>query len=230
MMNGGGYDIARVYVLRAAWFKLAGVGLWQGRLLSYFLSLVLIVVTALAARNLYNRRTAWLAAAFMFCSAVVMSASRLRHDVDLGLALALSLWLYSKARQQERPILHLLAGAFAGWGWFAHYDATFLGPVLAVGLYGPDWVRRWRSGQRTPDPSMLWFLLGGLLAAGSVFLVQVLPDWEKFRTREARYPQNLHQYLTLVYEHVRNIAQFSRLELLLIVMGLGGAPRTCRLP
>jgi 4-amino-4-deoxy-L-arabinose transferase-like glycosyltransferase len=224
MMMGGGLDIPRVYALWAVWFKLVGVGLWEGRWLSYLLTLILIGVTALAARNLYNRATAWFAAVFMFCSAVVMAAARLRHDIVLALALALSLWLFSEARQRKRPALHLLAGALAGWGWFAHYNATFLGAVMVVGLYGPDGVQRWRTGQRKLDRAMLLFILGGVLAAGSVFLIQIVPDWGKFlATREVRHPSHLDQFLSLVRDHINNIALFSRLDLVLIALGLAGA-------
>ncbi len=224
IMAFGGHDVHYYYLPMAGWFRLVGVGFWEGRVFNLGVSVLVIVVTALAARNLYDRATAWTAVATMLSSAVLVTGLQLRHDIGLGLAIAAGLWAYSVAIKHDRAAFHLLAGLFVGWGWFAHYHATLFGVMLALGLYGPRYIVQAYKGQYTPTRGVWLFALGGMLGGGSVFLLQLLPQWEGvITTRQSRTPRGLLAIAYAAFKHARTVAETSPYEFLLIVLALGWA-------
>ena len=224
LMVYGGHDVQRYYLPMAWWMQIVGIGWWQGRLFNLIVSLPLIVMSGLAARNLFGRAAGWLAAIFLFVSAVVVIGMRLRHDMGLGLAIAACLWAYSEALKRGSKPLHFLAGVLMGLGLFAHYHATGFGIALAIGLYLPRTIERVRRGNWRPEIGLILFGLGGLAGMGIVVVFQIIPDWQGFlATRELRNPPNLLQYLESTLGHINSIAAHSQLELILIGAGLVAA-------
>ncbi|MEO8395023.1 MAG: glycosyltransferase family 39 protein [Chloroflexota bacterium] len=224
LMYYGGHDVQRYYLPMAWWMQIVGIGWWQGRLFNLIVSLPLIALSGLAARNLFGRAAGWLTAIFLFVSAVVVVGMRLRHDMGLGLAIAACLWAYSAAIRRGSKPLHFLAGALIGLGLFAHYHATGFGIALALGLYLPRYFQRIRQGNWRPEIGLILFGLGGLVGAGIVVVFQIIPDWQGFlATRELRNPPNLTQYLDSTLGHINSIAAHSQLELILIGVGLAAA-------
>lgn len=224
LMYYGGHDVQRYYLPMAWWMQIVGIGWWQGRLYNLIMTLPLIVLTGLAARNLFGRAAGWMAAAFLFVSAVVMVGVRLRHDIGLGIAIAASLWAYSEALRRDSKPFHFAAGALMGLGWFAHYHATGFGVALALGLYLPRYIRQARQGNWRPETGFILYGLGGLVGAGIVVIFQILPDLQGFlATRELRNPLDLATYVQSTLGHINSIAQHSQLELILIGAGLGAA-------
>jgi hypothetical protein len=218
------YYIPRFYIPYALWLKVVGVGLWEGRLFAFGLVMLTTLFGAWAARNLYGRAVGWFSAGALFCSAGLMVGARIRHDIGLALAITLSLWAFSEAAKRQRPALHLLAGMFMGWGMFAHYHASGLGAVLALALYGPRYVTRLRAKQYWPEKELWLYVLGGLIGAGMVAVVQIFPDFDGFlKSRGPRNPKNIAQFLKALRGHLGHIWLFSRLEFVLIVLGLGAA-------
>lgn len=218
------YYIPRFYIPYALWLKIVGVGLWEARLFAFGLVMLTTLFGAWAARNLYGRAAGWFSAGVLFCSAGLMVGARIRHDIGLALAMTISLWVYTEAVKRHRPALHLLAGLFMGWGMFAHYHASGFGVVLAIALYGPRYAARLRAKQYWPEKELWLYVLGGLIGAGMVALVQIFPDVDSFiNNRGPRHPKSLPKYFKSVGRHIGNIWHFSRLEFLLIVLGLGAA-------
>jgi hypothetical protein len=228
LMWYGGHDVHRYYLPMAWWLSVVGVGFWEARLFSYLVTLAVVVVGGLAGASLYDRATGWTAALVLFASAVVMIGARVRHDAGLALSVALCLWLYGLALRRRRLWLHALAGAMIGLGWFSHYHAIGFGPALALALYLPRYVAQARAGQGArrwlPEAGFWWFAAGGLMGAGLVFLLQVLPDWQAFLlTRESRAPAALGGLWASWWAHIESIGFHSRYELILIALGLGAA-------
>ncbi len=213
--------IPRWAVLQAQWMKLVGIGLWQGRLLNLLLALVALAATARAAHNLYGGRAGLFTAAALFTSALFVLASRLRHDVGLGLALALSLWLYSEALKRGRGWFHLLAGIVMGWGGFSHYHVAGLAPAVFVALYLPRYLARWRAGRRMPERGAWLYALGLTLGVASFVAVQILPDVSSFLVNRApRNPESALQYLRDAVGFIGLIPSVAWIQLLLIALGL----------
>ncbi|MBL8146449.1 MAG: glycosyltransferase family 39 protein [Anaerolineae bacterium] len=227
LMAYGGHDVQRYYLPMAWWLSIVGAGFWEARLFSYLVTLGVVVVGGLAGAALYDRATGWLTAFALFASAVVMIGARIRHDAGLALAIALGLWLYGLALRRHKLWLHALAGLMVGLGWFAHYHAIGFGPALALALYLPRYIAQARDGGRRrwlPEAGFWAFAAGGLLGAGAVFLLQVLPDLQAFLlTRESRTPVGLAGLLEAAWGHLQSIIFHSRYEFILIALGLGAA-------
>lgn len=222
IMYYGGGDIHRFMLPVAWWIRLVGEGFWQTRLFFFLMLFPLTLLTALAARNLY--KSGWIAALVMFSSAVVMGGARIRQDVGLAVAVAAALWLYTEAVKRQKNVLHFLAGVAIGLGWFAHYHAIGFGAVLFIALYIPLWVERRRRGEPMPVLGASLFIVGGLVAAGCVFLLQIVPDWEGFLVaRQFRNPHTLSDLAIAFLKHWSNIVLHSQLELILILVALAAA-------
>ncbi|HEX3053588.1 MAG TPA: glycosyltransferase family 39 protein, partial [Aggregatilineaceae bacterium] len=206
-----------------AWLRVVGIGLWEARLFTFLLTFVVITLTGLAAGNLYGRRTALLTAAFLVCSATLMSAARIRHDIGLAVMLAASLWVYSLALRREQRGLHLLAGLLMGWGMFAHYNATGLGVAAAASLYGPRYMAGLKQDKRWPEAGLWLYGLGGLIGAGTVMLTQMLPYLDTFFKNNSPEPVSLEKYLDTFFEYLTLARQSSQLEVLLISAGAAAA-------
>lgn len=228
-MGDAYYAYPRFFWLLGIWIKLFGVGLWQERLLGYLLIFPVIGFTALAARNLYGSRVAALTTITLFASAVLMSAARVRHDIGLAICLAASLWLYTEAIKRRSNLLHFVAGLIMSFGAFSHYHASGLGLAMVIGLYLPGYLSRRRL---IPEIGMILYGLGGVLGAGIVFLVQILPDdlagflW--VLPHLSNYSDDSNQFIISLVGNVLNIGFFSIFELLLVVLGVITAIRRRR--
>jgi hypothetical protein len=229
LMYYGGHDVQRYYAPMAAWLSVFGVGLWQARLFSFVVTLLVALVGGLAAGRLYGRAAGWVAALLLFASANVLIGARIRHDAGLALAVALALWLYAEGLKRDRRLWHGLAGLMIGLGWFAHYHATIFGVGLVVGLYVPRWLagRGWR---RALDGAA--FGVGGLIGGAFVFALQVLPHLRDGDSvaRAARGAGDLIGVGWATLAHVGSIGQHSLLELALILAAVGVALWRRRFP
>ncbi|MBK9749538.1 MAG: glycosyltransferase family 39 protein [Chloroflexi bacterium] len=169
---GDAYHVfPRFFWLHAAWIDLFGIGLWQGRVLSFLLIFPVIIFSGAAARNLYGMRVALMTTVTLFASAVLAAAARIRHDVGLAVVVACSLWLHTEAIKRGARPLHVLAGLMIGLGIYADYHAAAYGAALLVGLYVPGMVQR-----RRWDTNALWYASGLLISASVVLVVQALAN------------------------------------------------------
>jgi len=218
------YSINRYYMLVGGWLKLFGVGLWQARAFSFLLVHVVIVLTALTAKNLYGKRTAWFTAAALFSSVILMSGGRLRHDIGLTVSIAVALWLWSETKIRRKSILHLAAGLALGSGLASHYHAPFFGVALAAAFFGPSLVLHREHRQRTLGDLVL-FVAGGFAAAALIIAVQPIPTGGPGHYIHAH---TVGEWLDAVRQHVANISHFSQYEFVLIALGVGAALRRRR--
>jgi hypothetical protein len=218
----GGQDTQLFYIPMAYWMRIFGTGLWTGRLFNLCLTLIVTILGVLTAHNLYDNRAALFTGLALFASAALMAGARLRHDIGLALAIASSLYTYSEAIRRQSVRLHVLAGVLMGWGWFAHYHAILFGVAMTVGLYGPRYLDRRRAGKYWPEKEMWLYVLGGILGAVTVILIQILPQWEDFRGRvfHGSATLTLADLGERISSHFLSIAEHSQVEFLLIVTGI----------
>lgn len=227
------YAYPRFYWLMGIWMNLFGVGLWQGRLLGWLLILPVMVFTALVAKAWYGKAVAWLTVAFMFCSAVLISAARIRHDIGLAICVALALWFYTLAEKRGRLRWHFLAGLVIALGIFAHYHAVGMGAALFAGLYLPRYIaqllERARSRFWLPEGGAWLYALGCIVGGVVVLLVQMLPDdlpgWLWTLQHQAKYSSNGSETLFAFFGNIFNVGFFSIFEFLLLVVGVIAAVR-----
>jgi hypothetical protein len=204
------------------WLRALGATtLWHVRLFHLLVMLVIMLVTALAARNLYGSQTALFTGAAIFSSAIAFLGLRARHDIGLALALACSIWLFSVALQRRQNRLHFLAGLVMGLGMFAHYHALLIAPAVALALYLPHMLGL--RGQNRPASwgNATFYAVGVGVGFAAVVAVQVLPDVQMFLAmREPRNPTTFKKFLQTVLRHLDTLSQVSQWETLLIYLGL----------
>ncbi len=212
------YSLPRWFGLVALWLQTTGIGIWEGRMLSLLVTTITIVLTTNAAARLFDRPTSIAVLLTLLASSVAVVGLRLRHDVGVQLALALSLWVYSFAIKRNGRTLHLLAGVCAGLSVGAHYHGLGLTVALGIGLHLPNYLDELRRGRYIPPVNALAFAFGAVLAGGSIFAWQVLPNLEQFRTYlSPRSPQSLNEFWQSFIYHIAQVPQLSSLEFVLLL-------------
>lgn len=230
IMAFGGYEVTALAIPFGWWVSIMGTGFLQSRLFFFLCTLLLIGLTTLAARRLYDHRVAALTAVFMFASAVVTAGTRIRHDIGLALAVAASLWVYGEALHRKDRGLHAFAGLIIGLGVFVHYHAAIFGVVLALALYLPNWLagKRWFAdkGWRgwIPEPDFWAYVFGGVTAAMVFILLRLLPTQDDaVLARVVRLPDDPLHLIQMIGAYIDVIGQFSLFELALVVMSVAAA-------
>ena len=182
------------------------------------------IFTVLAARNLFDRRTALFTLLAMLASSVLVVGLRLRHDIGVGLTISASLWVYSVARKRNSWALHGVAGFCAGLGLGAHYHALGLSIALAAGLYLPEYFERIHRKQFFPQPEAIAYCCGAMISGLLILALQVLPDIQQFQEYLApRSPHSLQEFVESVIYHVAQLPQHSQLEFIFVVVALSAA-------
>lgn len=222
MMVEREFEIYRFYQVMGEWLKIFGEGMWQARLFSFVLVLFVIVLSAFVTRNHYGKKAALFAAVYLLGSAVMMSASRIRHDVGLAVAVALSLVLHSEGEKRESKLLHFLSGCAIGLGMLAHFHAAFLGFAMLLSLYGPDYVANLRK-RRLPKSGPWLYGFGGLIGVLIVLAIQPLPQNTGLIIAES--PIASGGFMRATLQHFVNISHLSQVEFLLISVGFVAAIR-----
>ncbi len=158
-------------------YSVLGLGLFQTRLVAWVFGGVLLMLTVLVGRRLYDLNTGLLAALLLALSLPFLQASRFRQDIILTTMVMLALWLALWAFRHERAWwAHLLAGFLIGVGMDVHQSAFMFTPALAalyLGQYGRKLlVRRgtWLAG------------IGGAAGVGIWVAIHILPSPETYST------------------------------------------------
>ncbi len=212
--------VPRMLLLLAGWTQIVGLGYWEGRLFFLLMCVLVVVFTALAARDLYDTPTALLTALTLVSSMVLAQAGRIRYEVGVALCVAVSLWLFAMGTIKGKRALYLLAGAVMGLGAFAHLHAAPLGIVMAVALFAPHIMQNWRAGVING----LLYGTGGLAIAVVYVVVQVLPNPDLyFAATLVRAADDPSSFGMMLWGHLRNVYWHSRAEYLLILGGLAAA-------
>jgi hypothetical protein len=114
-----------------------------------------------------------------------------------------------------------------GWGLFGHYNAALSGVAVFVGLYAPRYVNQARAGNRWPERGFWLYGIGAFLAALSAIAIQILPNIDAFlgnRLGQASQAwQTLPGFMDATSFYLQSIFTFSRLEFILIVVGIVSA-------
>ena len=105
------------------------------RTLSVLLGTATVLTTFLLARELWGRRIAWLAAAFLTFGHFHMHYSRLAvNNIADPLFITLTLWLLIRGLRSGERFLFVLAGGVIGLAWYGYVGSRLIPIILTVYL------------------------------------------------------------------------------------------------
>jgi hypothetical protein len=218
----GGEDVFHYFIPMGIWMQVVGTGFVQARIYQLLMTLVLMVIMFPLVQRLYDKQTAWLTVLMLFAGSVVVLATTIRHDIGLGILLTLSFLIHRIAIDRNQQRLHFVAGLMVGFGLFTHYHAIAFGPALMVALYAPYYVRDFRSRGWRFSKGLVLYAIGGLVGAGIVFGVQILPQLDAvLGVREFR-SEGVLGVIQSYFEYFAVLAELSQFEFVLVVTGMMG--------
>ena len=156
-------------------FRLFGLGLFQGRVVSLLWGGVLLVMTFLAGRRLYGPATAYIAVLFLAVSQPwLVSSHIIRPDVVVATLVMAGMYCALRGLQEGSRPWHLLAGLCLGLSFDVHPNSLAFMPMV-----GFCYVARY--GWRAVLSRDAWLYVAGI-AIGAVYYasVRILPDPQHF--------------------------------------------------
>jgi hypothetical protein len=218
----GGEDVFHYFIPMGVWMQFVGTGFIQARVYQLLMTLVLMAVIYPLVKRLYDKQTAWLTVLMLFAGSVVVLATTIRHDIGLAIMLTLSFLVHQTAVTRNETRLHFIAGLMVGFGLFTHYHAIALGPALMIALYAPYYMRDFKARGWRPSAQLMLYAIGGLVGAGIVFGVQILPQLDAvLGVREFR-SEGVVGIIESYVEYVAVLAELSQFEFILIFAGVVG--------
>lgn len=159
----------------SASFGLLGLGLFQGRVVSWLFGLVLLGFTFGVGKRLYSPLTGALAALLVALSLSFLQASHyIRPEVMLAAANMTALYCYLAGAQDGRRWTFAVAGLIGVLAVDIHINGAFF--LLALGV-----LHLVRVGREFFRSSSTWLLAAGA-AVGAIYylIVRVLPNPQTF--------------------------------------------------
>ena len=192
------WEMPGFILLLAGWFKLAGVGLLQARLLTLLLGVGFLLIWAGVLARL--GASLWVRAIALAVIGVdyffVLDATYARSDMLSLVCLGAALLAYLQWRQSRLDLAVLIACAFTAATGLTHPNAGLL-TVIALGvLAARDWRRfQWRHGWLAAAP----FVIG---AALWMTYISRAPDLFK-----AQFSQNASNRFSAILHPVTSILE-----------------------
>lgn len=153
-------------------YKLFGFGLVQSRLVSVAFAGLLVLLTYLTARRLYDAKIGLISAGLLMGNPLIFRYARIaRPEIMLTALGMLSVYLLISAIESGRRTGYFLCGVVSGAAFLTHYNGIVL--VLAIFV-----MLLWeKDGKHVP-----WYTLGcGLV--GAVFILHISQDYALFRVQ-----------------------------------------------
>ncbi len=155
----------------AAAFAVGGLGLFQARLTSWLLGIVLLLLVFALGRRLYSTLTAALTTTLLALSYVFLQASHYaRVDIFLACAVTAALYLFVVGVQDDKRWAFFASGLVGGLSVDIHMN----GALFAISLAALFIVVYGRKVLRTRHT---WYFAGGAVLAGIYYLgVHIVPN------------------------------------------------------
>ena len=154
----------------AAAFAIGGLGLFQARLASWLLGIVLLILVFALGRRLYSTLTAALTTTLLALSSIFLQASHYaRVDIFLACAVTSALYLFVIGVQDNKRWAFFASGLIGGLSVDIHMN----GALFAISLVVLFVVVFGRKVLRTRHA---WYFAGGAVLAGIYYLgVHIAP-------------------------------------------------------
>jgi hypothetical protein len=156
-------------------FRLFGLGLYQGRLVSLIWGGALLVMTFLAGRRLYGPAAAYIGVLFLAVSQPwLVSSHIIRPDIVVATLVMASLYSALRGLQGGGRPWHLLAGLCLGLSFDVHPNALAFMPMVGLCYLS-------RYGWRAVLSRDAWLYVAGI-AIGALYYVavRIAPDPVQF--------------------------------------------------
>jgi hypothetical protein len=144
------------------WSRVFGVGLAQGRVLSYLLGLPALPLMYATSRLWYGRRTALVTTSIAALSILFLESTIARNNALPMAAASLIMFVHVYACQQERRGLHFAVGLLSVLALETHLAHLSL-MVAWGGYYLVDYLSRVRQNGRWLQSAPLCFFLAGAI-------------------------------------------------------------------
>ena len=145
-------------------FKLWGLGLWQGRLASWLIGVVLLIVVFLFSKKFFSYATGALAVLLLSVSWIFLQSSHyIRPDITLALFVWLALFTYLLGNIHKKKWFFLISGLMIGFTLDIHPN----GLLFAISLSFVHLLIYRRRVFR--EPVTYYFIAGALIAAAYYF-------------------------------------------------------------
>ena len=206
-------------------FALAGVGVWQARLVSELTGIASVMLLAFGVRRIAGREAGLIAGALVATNYVYVMWNRAALMEASMVAFMVAAW-YCYARAQTQPLWGVLAAACALLAYFTKAAAIFF--VAALGIEAVLTLIRPPASASQASRRAAVVTLAGLAACGIIALALfVVPNWTDYRfynwqmsvTRKPSY--DLRSLLNRVtwFPIVHDI--FTRMWFTVVVGGMG---------
>jgi 4-amino-4-deoxy-L-arabinose transferase-like glycosyltransferase len=156
-------------LLLALGFRLAGVGVWQARVVSVLCGLATLLLTYELGRRLYDARVGVLAAAALCAlrfsldprasGVPLLDLGRIvRYDILVPVFVLASVLCFLAAHRRDRRLGYLGTGLLAGLATLSHVYGAFILAVLVGALL-------WEQGREALRRPPAWLIMAGWLLA-----------------------------------------------------------------
>ena len=205
-MEAYNYEYMPLYPLLVALsFKGLGLGIWQARMVSVFCGLIVILLTFLLGRRLYDDATGLLAV-FVLCvvrlavdtwlyhsGILLLDLARvIRYDVLVPVWVLAACLLFLRSHQNISQLGYVGTGVLAGLATLSHLYGGF---ILAV--FGS--VMLWQHGWRALRSAPLYLIMAGWVLALIPWLVYILQDVAAYQGQMLRHPGRFDVFNPLFY-------------------------------
>lgn len=170
-------DLARPFLpdlVLAGGLKAFGVSLFSGRLVVFFLFILILILTFLIAQKFYNRRVGLLAIALFLLSPFVFETRYIRNDLALTILVLGTLFSLLKYFEKGKKLFVALAGFLIVFAYDTHQNAAFFTVALTLVFLIFGGRKIWR------DKSVYFYFLGAILAALYYFFLHIYPNPENY--------------------------------------------------
>jgi hypothetical protein len=219
-----GYSIA----LYGLWARIFGLGLVQGRALSFILGLPALGFIAATARLWYGRRAGWITAAAAAFSYLFLQSAYLRNDAAAMSAAAGLVYLHAVATRQGRLWLHAALGLLCAVGLETHITLLYLF-VAFGGVYAVQAVKEIARTRRLSLAAPLWAFAGGAALGLGIYIaihVGMFPyPPSRYLSTITAASGSLHPFerAHLMIDRVRNYVAITPVDPAIIALGALGA-------
>jgi 4-amino-4-deoxy-L-arabinose transferase-like glycosyltransferase len=169
-------QVGYAYVL-AAWMSIAGVGLFQARLLAVLMGLGIILMTAAIGRRAIDPTTGLVAALMLALDSNVLGGMRsARTDIPSLFFVVGAFAAYVRGQRLSRPLWFVAAGASLGVAMLCHGNAFWAGIIL-IAWFLIDF------GRRAFTVPFGYAVAGGWLLTCGPYLAIVAARWSEVQVQ-----------------------------------------------
>ncbi len=167
--------------LLAGWMGIAGVGLFQARLLGVLLGLGIVVMVAAIGRRTVDSVTGLSAALFLATDSNFLGGVRnARTDIPSVFFVALACTAYVRGVRRSHSVWFMCAGASLGLAVLCHGNAFWAGVIL-LAWYVLDY------GRHAPVLPYGYAMIGGGLLTFGPYLAVVMMRWSEVQLQIANF-------------------------------------------